>query len=225
MPHGVHWKSALPSRKSRKSGVWFSRQRLRLPSANASLKSLRAWRDAGEVLLVGRLLVGVRRRDHHLVDLQLVVQEVEDVAHGLRRVGREEGRVRVDAEAAALRLARSRRPPCRRCPRARRTGRAARACRRGGRPTRSTATARRGPASSSSGSRSCTGRRTSCARSARAAITCTSGWTSGSPPAIETIGAPDSSIAASAWSTGIRFFRMCSGYWIFPQNEHARLHW
>ena len=57
------------------------------------------------------------------------------------------------------------------------------------------------------------------------AITCTSGCTSGSPPAIDTIGAPDSSIAASAWSTGIRFLRMCSGYWIFPQNEHARLHW
>ena len=57
------------------------------------------------------------------------------------------------------------------------------------------------------------------------AITCTSGWTSGSPPAIETIGAPDSSIAASALSTGIRCLRMCWGYWIFPQNEQARLHW
>jgi hypothetical protein len=52
-----------------------------------------------------------------------------------------------------------------------------------------------------------------------------SGCTSGSPPAIDTIGAPDSSIAASACSTGIRFLRMWSGYWIFPQNEHARLHW
>ena len=79
MPHGVHWKSTLPSRKSRKSGVWFSRQRLRLPSANAALKSLRDAVDAGEVLLVGRLLVRVGGREHHLVDLQLVVQEVEDV--------------------------------------------------------------------------------------------------------------------------------------------------
>jgi hypothetical protein len=26
-------------------------------------------------------------------------------------------------------------------------------------------------------------------------------------------------------STGIRCLRMCCGYWIFPQNEHARLHW
>ena len=84
--------------------MWFSRQRLRLPSANASLKSFARLRHAREVLLVGRLLVRVRGRDHHLVDLQLVVQEVEDVAHGLRRVGREERRVRVDAEAAALRL-------------------------------------------------------------------------------------------------------------------------
>ena len=56
-------------------------------------------------------------------------------------------------------------------------------------------------------------------------ITCTSGCTSGSPPAIETIGAPHSSIAASAFSTGIRCLRMWSGYWIFPQNEQARLHW
>ncbi len=52
-----------------------------------------------------------------------------------------------------------------------------------------------------------------------------SGWTSGSPPAIETIGAPDSSIAVSARSTGMRLRRMWSGCWIFPQNEHARLHW
>ncbi len=57
------------------------------------------------------------------------------------------------------------------------------------------------------------------------AITCISGWTSGSPPAIETIGAPHSSIAASALSTGIRCLRMCCGYWIFPQTAHARLHW
>ena len=36
---------------------------------------------------------------------------------------------------------------------------------------------------------------------------------------------PHSSIAASACSTGIRCLRMCSGCWIFPQTEQARLHW
>ena len=205
--------------------MWLRRQRLRRPSANASLKSSPGLRDAREVLLVGRLLVGVRRREHHLVDLQLVVQEVEHVAHRLRRVGRQEGRVRVDAEAARLRLADRVDRLVEGALALDELRRGARASRRGGRPRRSTATARTGRASSSSGSRSCTGRRTSSARSARCAITSTSGWTSGSPPAIETIGAPLSSIAASAWSTGIRFFRMCSGYWIFPQNEHARLHW
>ena len=56
-------------------------------------------------------------------------------------------------------------------------------------------------------------------------MTSTSGCTSGSPPAIDTIGAPDSSIASSACCTGIRFLRISFGYWIFPQNEHARLHW
>src|SRR5207244_2000658 len=60
--------------------------------------------DAGEVLLVGRLLVGVRGREHHLIDLQLVVQEVEHVAYRLRRVRVEEGRVRVDTEPTPLRV-------------------------------------------------------------------------------------------------------------------------
>ena len=41
IPHGVHWKSIFPSRKSRKSGVWLSRHFFRRPSANAELKSLR----------------------------------------------------------------------------------------------------------------------------------------------------------------------------------------
>ena len=36
------------------------------------------------------------------------------------------------------------------------------------------------------------------------AILSISGWTSGSPPAIETTGAPHSSTAPTAWSTGIR---------------------
>jgi len=57
------------------------------------------------------------------------------------------------------------------------------------------------------------------------AMTSISGWISGSPPAIETIGAPHSSIAASACSTGIRRFNVASGCWILPQPTHSRLHW
>ena len=47
---------------------------------------------------------------------------------------------------------------------------------------------------------------------------------SGSPPAIDTIGAPHSSMAASACSTGIRCFSMDAGSWILPQPAQARLH-
>src|SRR5919204_2586050 len=50
--------------------------------------------DPEEVLLVWCLLVRVRRRDHHLVDLELVVDEVEHLAHRVRRVVCEEGRIR-----------------------------------------------------------------------------------------------------------------------------------
>src|SRR5437764_644584 len=60
--------------------------------------------DPEEVVLVGRLLVGVGRRDHHLVDLELVVEKVEDVPHRLRLVGAEERRVRRDPKAAILRV-------------------------------------------------------------------------------------------------------------------------
>src|SRR6266545_2394182 len=56
-----------------------------------------------------------------------------------------------------------------------------------------------------------------------AAMRWISGWISGSPPAIDTIGAPDSSIAATACSTGMRCLRMWAGYWILPQPTHARL--
>src|SRR5262245_51955949 len=38
------------------------------------------------------------------------------------------------------------------------------------------------------------------------------------------MGAPDSSIAATARSTDMRCFRMWAGYWILPQPAHARLH-
>src|SRR5436190_2742284 len=59
--------------------------------------------DPQEVVLVRRLLVGVGRRDHHLVDLELIVDEVEDLTDGVRRVMGEEGGVRRHAEALRLR--------------------------------------------------------------------------------------------------------------------------
>src|SRR6266702_3636351 len=49
------------------------------------------------------------------------------------------------------------------------------------------------------------------------------GCMSGSPPAIDTIGAPHSSMAASACSTGIRCLSTEAGSWILPQPAHARL--
>src|SRR5580698_7716324 len=45
----------------------------------------------------------------------------------------------------------------------------------------------------------------------------------GSPPAIETIGAPHSSTAATACSTGMRCFSTDAGCWILPQPAHLRL--
>ena len=50
------------------------------------------------------------------------------------------------------------------------------------------------------------------------------GCISGSPPAIDTIGAPDSSTALIARSTGIRCFSTSCGCWILPQPWQARLH-
>ena len=58
--------------------------------------------DAEEVLLVRGLLVRVRGGDHHLVDRELVVEEVEDATHRLRRVVGEEGGVGRHPEAALL---------------------------------------------------------------------------------------------------------------------------
>ena len=49
------------------------------------------------------------------------------------------------------------------------------------------------------------------------------GCMSGSPPAMDTIGAPHSSIAANACSTGIRCLSTSCGCWIFPQPAHLRL--
>ena len=50
-----------------------------------------------------------------------------------------------------------------------------------------------------------------------------SGYMSGSPPGIETIGAPHSSTAARHRSTVRCFLRICAGYWILPQPAQARL--
>src|SRR5262249_44090145 len=56
-----------------------------------------------------------------------------------------------------------------------------------------------------------------------AVISGTCGCISGSPPAIETIGAPHSSTAATACSTGMRCFSTEAGCWILPQPAHLRL--
>ena len=60
--------------------------------------------------------------------------------------------------------------------------------------------------------------------SSSAAISWTCGCISGSPPAIDTIGAPHSSTAAIACSTGMRCLSSDAGCWIFPQPPHLRLH-
>jgi hypothetical protein len=49
------------------------------------------------------------------------------------------------------------------------------------------------------------------------------GWISGSPPAIDTIGAPHSSIPRTASSTLMRRFMISCGCWILPQPAQARL--
>src|SRR5690606_16580791 len=49
------------------------------------------------------------------------------------------------------------------------------------------------------------------------------GCISGSPPAMDTIGAPHSSTAATACSTGMRRFSTSAGCWILPQPAQARL--
>ncbi len=68
------------------------------------LEQLAGLGDPEKVLLIGRLLVRVRRRDHHRVHAEIVVEEVEDVANRLRRVGVEERRVRRHPKAPCLRL-------------------------------------------------------------------------------------------------------------------------
>src|ERR1700740_3621457 len=70
MPHAVHSNSALPSRKSRNSGEWFSRQRLRRPSAKASPNSLRvcvtprkcSWSGAFSYAYAGEIIISSTSR-------------------------------------------------------------------------------------------------------------------------------------------------------------------
>ena len=180
--------------------------------------------DAEEVVLVGRLLVRVGRRDHHVVDLELVVEEVEDLADRARRVVREEGGVGGHPEAALL-------------------GRAD----RGDRLVEDALALDRGvvalaqavdvdrPGEVGAGGEVLelalhedrVGAQVDepLAGDEPPGDLVDLGMDSGSPPAIETIGAPDSSTAARAWSTGMRRRSTWSGCWILPQPEQARLHW
>ena len=50
-----------------------------------------------------------------------------------------------------------------------------------------------------------------------------SGYMSGSPPGMLTIGAPHSSTAARHFSTLRCFLRIWAGYWILPHPAQARL--
>ena len=68
-------------------------------------------------------------------------------------------------------------------------------------------------------------RTTNCLRlTSSATIWSICGCISGSPPAMDTIGAPDSITAPTACSTGIRCLSTSCGCWILPQPAHARLH-
>ena len=59
MPHGVHWSSALPSRKSRNSGEWFRRQRLRLAVGERVTEQLGVWSRPKEMVLIEHIYVRV----------------------------------------------------------------------------------------------------------------------------------------------------------------------
>ncbi len=73
------------------------------PSVGEDLgEQLAGLRDAEEVLLVGRLLVGVGGRELDLVDLHLVVEIGQHVDHVLRAVVVEEGGVGAHPEARGL---------------------------------------------------------------------------------------------------------------------------
>ena len=57
---------------------------------------------AEEVLLVGRLLIRIGGRDHHFIDFEVIVEEVEHIAHRLGRVMGEEGGVCRHPKAGGL---------------------------------------------------------------------------------------------------------------------------
>ena len=52
--------------------------------------------------MVGGFFIGVAGRDHHGIDFQLVVEEIQHAPHGLGGVGVEECRVGGDAKAPLL---------------------------------------------------------------------------------------------------------------------------
>src|SRR5581483_1340106 len=58
--------------------------------------------DAQEMLLIGRLLIRISRRNLHRIDAQLVVEVIEDAANRSRIVRIEERRVRSDAKTFIL---------------------------------------------------------------------------------------------------------------------------
>jgi hypothetical protein len=74
------------------------------PAIGERLREQLAGRVRAEpVLLVGSPFVGVRRRDLHVVDVQLVVEVVQYVDDVLRAVGVEERGVRHHPEPGVLR--------------------------------------------------------------------------------------------------------------------------
>ena len=74
------------------------------PAGEHLLEQLPRLLHAHEVVLVGRLPIRVGGRDHHRVDVQVIVQEVQAVPDSFRRVVAEERGVRGNAEPAALGL-------------------------------------------------------------------------------------------------------------------------
>ena len=163
--------------------MWFRRQRSRLPSANASREQLARLVDGQEVLLVGRLLVGVAparsssrrprsssfrksstsRTVFGVVVVKNVVLVVTRKPRCLasRIASTHSSKTPVSHDRLVVALAQ---PVDVHDPREVRRR------------------LRRGRACGASAGRSCTGRRTSCARSAPRTITWISGWISGSPP-------------------------------------------
>src|SRR5208282_4446226 len=178
---------------------------------------------AEEPVLPRGLLVGVAGGDLHPVDLELVVEVVQHVDHGLRRVGVEERAVRVDLETGRLGLL---------------DGGdglvehaflADRLIVPLGQPVdvhHPGEVLRRRELVQVLGQQHALVHSTTNLRRLTSSLTISwiCGCISGSPPASDTIGAPHSSTAATACSTGIRRLSSAAGCWIFPHPTHLRLH-